>query len=176
MEVKETGIKGLYVIEPTIHKDDRGYFYESFNDKEFREKVCDTTFVQDNQSYSTKNVIRGLHYQKPPFEQAKLVRCVKGQIMDVAVDMRPDSETYLQYYGVILSEKNHKQFFIPRGFAHGFVVLTEEAVFQYKCDNFYNKDSEGGIHPFDPSLNIQWLINKEDAILSDKDKNRSFIV
>ena len=139
MEVIKTEIDGVVIIEPRIFKDDRGYFYESFSQREFEEKVCQTTFVQDNQSKSSYGVLRGLHFQKPPYCQSKLVRCIKGAVLDVAVDLRKGSPTFGKYVAVELSEDNHRQFFVPRGFAHGFAVLTEEAVFQYKCDNFYNK-------------------------------------
>ena len=138
MEVIKTEIDGVVIIEPRIFKDDRGYFYESFSQREFEEKVCRTTFVQDNQSKSSYGVLRGLHFQKPPYCQSKLVRCIKGAVLDVAVDIRKGSPTFGKYVAVELSEENHRQFFVPRGFAHGFAVLTPEAVFQYKCDNFYN--------------------------------------
>lgn len=172
MEVIKTPINGLVVIEPKLFMDERGYFFESFNQEEFNNKVVKTTFVQDNESRSTYGVLRGLHFQKPPYEQAKLVRCTRGAVYDVAVDLREDSPTYKQYYGVVLSEWNHRQFFLPRGFAHGFLVLTDNATFQYKCDNKYNKESEDGIYPFDAQLNINWGIEECDAILSDKDKAR----
>ena len=155
MEIIKTEIEGVVIIEPRIFKDDRGYFYESFSQREFEEKVCHTTFVQDNQSKSSYGVVRGLHFQKPPYTQSKLVRCIKGAVLDVAVE---------------LSEENHRQLFIPRGFAHGFAVLTPEAVFQYKCDNFYNKESEGAIAWNDPELAIDWRIPAEQVLLSEKDK------
>ena len=136
MEVIKTEIDGVVIIEPRIFKDDRGYFYESFSQREFEEKVCRTTFVQDNQSKSSYGVVRGLHFQKPPYSQSKLVRCIKGAVLDVAVDIRKGSPTFGKYVAVELTEDNHRQFFVPRGFAHGFAVLSEEAVFQYKCDNF----------------------------------------
>ena len=138
MEIQETKINGLYIIQPKIFNDNRGYFFESFNEKEFKEKIGDINFVQDNESKSTYGVMRGLHFQLPPHTQSKLVRCVKGQVLDVAVDLRKDSDTYGQHVSVLLTEDNHKQFFIPKGFAHGFVVLSEEAIFQYKCDDFYH--------------------------------------
>lgn len=175
MKVIKTPIDGLVIIEPKLFRDERGYFFESFNQEEFEEKVTKTTFVQDNESHSTYGVLRGLHFQKPPYEQAKLVRCTKGAVYDVAVDLREGSPTYKQHYGVILSEWNNRQFFLPRGFAHGFLVLTEEATFQYKCDNKYNKESEGGLYPFDTELNIDWGIGEYNAILSDKDRARKTI-
>ena len=170
MEVIKTEIEGVVIIEPRIFKDDRGYFYESFSQREFEEKVCKTTFVQDNQSKSSYGVLRGLHFQKPPYCQSKLVRCIKGAVLDVAVDIRKGSPTFGKYVAVELSEDNHRQFFVPRGFAHGFAVLTEEAVFQYKCDNFYNKESEGSVAWNDPELNIDWRIPFDKVLLSEKDK------
>ncbi len=170
MEVIKTEIDGVVIIEPRIFKDDRGYFYESFSQREFEEKVCRTTFVQDNQSKSSYGVLRGLHFQKPPYCQSKLVRCIKGAVLDVAVDIRKGSPTFGKYVAVELSEDNHRQFFVPRGFAHGFAVLTPEAVFQYKCDNFYNKESEGSVAWNDPELAIDWRIPAEKVLLSEKDK------
>ena len=170
MEVIKTEIDGVVIIEPRIFKDDRGYFYESFSQREFEEKVCRTIFVQDNQSKSSYGVLRGLHFQKPPYSQSKLVRCIKGKVLDVAVDIRKDSPTFGKHVAVELSEENHRQLFIPRGFAHGFAVLSDEAVFQYKCDNFYNKESEGAIAWNDPELAIDWRIPAESIILSEKDK------
>ena len=181
MEVIQTAIPGVVIIEPRIFEDARGYFFESFSQREFSEKVADIQFVQDNESKSTYGVMRGLHYQKPPYTQSKLVRVVKGTVLDVAVDVRKGSPTYGQHvrkgsptYGqhvaVELSAENHRQFFIPKGFAHGFVVLSDEAVFQYKCDNFYAPQSEGGISILDESLGIDWRIPMDKAILSDKDK------
>ena len=165
-----TSIEGVVIIEPRIFKDDRGYFYESFSQREFEEKVCHTTFVQDNQSKSSYGVLRGLHFQKPPYCQSKLVRCIKGAVLDVAVDIRKGSPTFGKYVAVELTEDNHRQFFVPRGFAHGFAVLTEEAVFQYKCDNFYNKESEGSVAWNDPQLAIDWRIPANKVLLSEKDK------
>lgn len=170
MEVIKTEIDGVVIIEPRIFKDDRGYFYESFSQREFEEKVCRTTFVQDNQSKSSYGVVRGLHFQKPPYCQSKLVRCIKGAVLDVAVDIRKGSPTFGKYVAVELTEDNHRQFFVPRGFAHGFAVLSEEAVFQYKCDNFYNKESEGSVAWNDPQLGIDWRIPAEKVLLSEKDK------
>ena len=171
MEVIKTEIEGVVIIEPRIFKDDRGYFYESFSQREFEEKVCKTVFVQDNQSKSSYGVLRGLHFQKAPYSQSKLVRCIKGKVLDVAVDIRKGSPTFGKYVAVELSEDNHRQFFVPRGFAHGFAVLSDEAVFQYKCDNYYNKESEGSIAWNDESLSIDWKIDMDKVILSEKDKN-----
>ena len=170
MEVIKTEIEGVVIIEPRIFKDERGYFYESFSQREFEEKVCRTTFVQDNQSKSSYGVLRGLHFQKPPHCQSKLVRCIKGAVLDVAVDIRKGSPTFGKYVAVELTEENHRQFFVPRGFAHGFAVLSEEAVFQYKCDNFYCKESEGAIAWNDPQLAIDWKIPADRVLLSEKDR------
>ena len=170
MEVIKTEIEGVVIIEPRIFKDERGYFYESFSQREFEEKVCRTTFVQDNQSKSSYGVLRGLHFQKPPYSQSKLVRCIKGAVLDVAVDIRKGSPTFGKYVAVELTEENHRQFFVPRGFAHGFAVLSDEAVFQYKCDNFYNKESEGSVAWNDPQLGIDWRVPADRIILSEKDK------
>lgn len=170
MEVIKTDIEGVVIIEPRIFRDDRGYFYESFSQREFEEKVCRTTFVQDNQSKSSYGVLRGLHFQKPPYCQSKLVRCIKGAVLDVAVDLRKGSPTFGKHVAVELTDENHRQLFVPRGFAHGFAVLSEEAVFQYKCDNFYNKESEGAIAWNDPELAIDWRIPADKALLSEKDK------
>lgn len=171
MEVIKTEIEGVVIIEPRIFHDDRGYFYESFSQREFEEKVCKTVFVQDNQSKSSYGVLRGLHFQKAPYSQSKLVRCIKGKVLDVAVDIRKGSPTFGKYVAVELSEDNHRQFFVPRGFAHGFAVLSDEAVFQYKCDNYYNKESEGSIAWNDESLSIDWKIDMDKVVLSEKDKN-----
>ena len=170
MEVIKTDIEGVVIIEPRIFKDERGYFYESFSQREFEEKVCRTVFVQDNQSKSSYGVLRGLHFQKPPYCQSKLVRCIKGAVLDVAVDIRKGSPTFGKYVAVELTEENHRQFFVPRGFAHGFAVLSEEAVFQYKCDNFYCKESEGSVAWNDPQLGIDWRIPFDKVLLSEKDK------
>lgn len=169
MEVIKTKIEGLVIIEPKVFKDARGYFFESFSQREFEEKVRPINFVQDNESMSTYGVMRGLHFQRPPYTQSKLVRCVKGRVLDVAVDIRKGSPTYGQHVAVELSEENHRQFFVPRGFAHGFAVLSETAVFQYKCDNFYAPEADGGIQLRDESLGIEWCIPIEKAILSEKD-------
>lgn len=169
MEIIKTNIEGVVIIEPRIFKDDRGYFFESFSQREFEEKVCKTTFVQDNESKSSYGVLRGLHFQKPPFAQSKLVRVIKGAVLDVAVDIRKGSPTFGQYVSVELTGENHRQFFIPRGFVHGFSVLSEEVIFQYKCDNFYSPQSEGAIAWNDPDLNIDWRIPAEKVVLSEKD-------
>lgn len=166
-------IEGLVVITPDVHRDDRGYFFESFKEKEFSENIGSVRFVQDNESFSRKGVVRGLHFQEGDDAQAKLVRCVRGVIFDVAVDLRPGSHTFGKYFKVLLSDKNKKQFFIPRGFAHGFSVLSDTAIFQYKCDNFYCPKSEGGYHPLSKSLSIDWGIPEDEMVLSEKDKNRA---
>lgn len=170
MEIIKTDIDGVVILEPRIFEDDRGYFYESFSQREFEENVCRITFVQDNQSKSSYGVVRGLHFQKPPYTQSKLVRCIKGAVLDVAVDIRKGSPTFGKYVAVELTEENNRQLFIPRGFAHGFAVLSEEAVFQYKCDNYYNKESEGAIAWNDSALNVDWRIPADKVILSEKDK------
>ena len=169
MEVLKTAIDGVVVIEPRLFRDERGYFFESFSQKEFDEKVRPICFVQDNESMSSYGVMRGLHFQKMPYTQSKLVRCVKGAVLDVAVDIRKGSPTYGQHVSVELTEENHRQFFIPRGFAHGFSVLSGTAVFQYKCDNFYAPQADGGISILDDSLGIDWKIPVNDAVLSQKD-------
>ena len=171
MEIIKTQIEGVLIIEPRLFKDERGYFFESFNQKEFEDKICKTTFIQDNESKSTYGVVRGLHFQKPPFAQSKLVRVVKGSVLDVAVDIRKDSPTFGQHVAVELTEDNHRQFFIPRGFAHGFSVLSKEVIFQYKCDNFYAPQSEGAIAWDDPELGIDWRISIDEILLSEKDKS-----
>ena len=169
MEVIKTGIEGVVIIEPRLFRDERGYFFESFSQREFDEKVGHVTFVQDNESMSSYGVMGGLHFQRPPFTQAKLVRCVKGAVLDVAVDIRKGSPTYGKHVAVELTEDNHRQFFIPKGFAHGFAVLSETAVFQYKCDEFYHPEAEGGISILDKELGIDWRIPADGAILSGKD-------
>lgn len=166
-----TKLKGCYILEPKVIFDERGYFMESFNEKRFQEGINEEIhFVQDNQSYSTKGVLRGLHYQTGEHAQAKLVRVLSGEVLDVAVDIRPDSETFGEYVSVLLSAENQKQFFVPRGFAHGFLVLSETATFFYKCDNFYNKESEGGIIYNDSKVNIDWQLSGEELIISEKDR------
>ena len=169
MEVINTTIDGVVIIEPKVFKDQRGYFFESFSQREFEAKVRKINFVQDNESMSSYGVMRGLHFQRPPYTQSKLVRCVKGKVLDVAVDIRKGSPTYGQHVAVELSEDNHRQFFVPRGFAHGFAVLSDTAVFQYKCDNFYAPQADGGISIKDESLGIDWKIPTDMAILSEKD-------
>ncbi len=173
MEVIKTDIEGVVIIEPRIFRDDRGYFFESFSQREFQEKVCNTVFVQDNESKSSYGVLRGLHFQKPPYAQSKLVRVIKGAVLDVAVDIRKGSPTFGQHVAVELTEDNHRQFFIPRGFAHGFSVLTDEVIFQYKCDNFYAPQSEGALAWDDPDLGIDWRLPAEKVILSEKDRHHS---
>ncbi|WP_320914344.1 dTDP-4-dehydrorhamnose 3,5-epimerase [Butyricimonas paravirosa] len=170
MKVIETEIEGVFILEPRVFGDDRGYFFESFSLKHFEEKVSKTVFVQDNESKSKYGVLRGLHYQLPPYTQAKLVRVVKGRVLDVAVDIRKGSPTFGKYVAVELSEENKLQFFLPKGFAHGFAVLSEEAIFQYKCDEYYAPDYEGAICYDDPDLEIDWRLPLEDIILSEKDK------
>lgn len=170
MNVIKTDIEGLVIIEPRLFRDARGYFFESFSEREFAEKVAPVKFVQDNESRSSYGVLRGLHFQKPPYAQAKLVRVVKGRVLDVAVDLRKGAPTYGKYVAVELSEDNHLQFFLPRGFAHGFCVLSDEVVFQYKCDNYYAPQSEGAVIWNDPDLGIDWRIPQEDVVLSDKDR------
>ncbi len=169
MKVTRTEIEGLAIIEPRVFQDSRGYFFESFSERDFAENVAPVKFVQDNESKSCYGVVRGLHFQKPPHAQAKLVRVVKGRVLDVAVDLRSGSPTYGKYHAVELTEDNHLQLFIPRGFAHGFCVLSEEAVFQYKCDGYYAPQSEGSVLWNDPDIGIDWGIPAEDAILSGKD-------
>lgn len=169
MNIIQTEIPGGIIIEPRIFEDARGYFFESFSQREFDEKVGPVIFVQDNESKSSYGVMRGLHFQRPPFTQAKLVRCVHGAVLDVAVDIRRGSPTFGQHVAVELTEDNHRQFFIPKGFAHGFAVLSDTAVFQYKCDEFYHPEADGGINILDDSLGIDWHIPAGKAILSDKD-------
>lgn len=173
MEVIKTNIEGVVIIEPRIFRDDRGYFFESFSQRDFQEKVCNTVFVQDNESKSSYGVLRGLHFQKPPHAQSKLVRVIKGAVLDVAVDIRKGSPTFGQHVAVELTEDNHRQFFIPRGFAHGFSVLTDEVIFQYKCDNFYAPQSEGALAWDDPDLGIDWRIPTDKVLLSEKDRHHS---
>lgn len=176
IEVKKTDIEGVLIIEPKVFGDARGYFLESFNAKEFAEKTgLNINFVQDNESMSSYGVMRGLHFQRPPFTQSKLVRCVKGAVLDVAVDIRKGSPTYGKHVAVELTEENHRQFFVPRGFAHGFAVLSETAVFQYKCDNFYAPQADGGISILDGSLGIDWRIPTDKALLSEKDTKHALL-
>lgn len=175
MIVLETSIEGVVIIEPRIFEDGRGYFFESFSQKEFDKMVRPITFVQDNESKSSYGVIRGLHFQRPPYTQSKLVRCVKGAVIDVAVDIRKGSKTYGQHVAVELTEDNHRQLFVPKGFAHGFAVLSKTAVFQYKCDEFYHPEADGGISILDDSLGIEWNIPTEEVILSEKDTYHSLL-
>ena len=175
MNIIETSIAGLVIIEPRIFEDSRGYFFESFSQREFDERVAKVVFVQDNESRSTYGVMRGLHFQRPPYTQSKLVRCVRGAVLDVVVDLRKGSPTYGQHVAVEITEQNHRQVFIPKGMAHGFAVLSETAIFQYKCDEFYHPESEGGISLLDPSLGIDWRIPREKAILSDKDTHHPLL-
>jgi len=171
MKFIETQLKGCYILEPNIFGDERGYFFESYNQRAFNEGIGqEVNFVQDNQSSSKYGTLRGLHYQKGGRAQAKLVRVLSGEVLDVAVDIRPDSETYGQHVAIKLNAENKKQLFVPRGFAHGFVTLSAHAEFFYKCDNFYNKESEGGIIYNDPKLNIDWVIDEDAIILSEKDR------
>ena len=169
MNIIKTALEGVVIIEPRIFEDPRGYFFESFSERDFNTQVREVRFVQDNESMSGYGVMRGLHFQCPPFTQSKLVRCVKGAVLDVAVDIRKGSPTYGQHVAVELTEDNHRQFFVPRGFAHGFAVLSDVAVFQYKCDNFYAPLADGGISILDDSLGIDWRIPTGKAILSEKD-------
>lgn len=172
MEIIKTDIAGVLIVEPTVYGDARGYFFESFNEREFREKTgFKVHFVQDNESKSSYGVVRGLHFQRPPHAQSKLVRVVRGEVLDVAVDIRPKSPSFGKHVAVRLSADNHRQFFLPKGFAHGFSVLSEDAVFQYKCDDFYAPDCEGAIAWDDPELGIDWMLPAEDVILSEKDRN-----
>ena len=178
MEVIKTEIEGVLIIEPRVFKDARGYFFESFSQRDFDAQVSpllghDVQFVQDNESMSSYGVVRGLHFQKPPFTQSKLVRCVVGRVLDVAVDIRQGSPTFGKHVAVELSEENHRQFFIAKGFAHGFAVLSETAVFQYKCDEFYHPEADAGIQLLDDSLGIDWQIPVEKMILSEKDRVRA---
>lgn len=175
MEIIDTSIPEVKILKPRVFNDSRGYFYESFSEREFQSEVSEVHFVQDNQSKSSFGVIRGLHFQEPPHAQAKLVRCVEGKVLDVAVDIRKGSPTYGKYVAVELSAENHLQLFIPHGFAHGFSVLSEEAVFQYKCDNYYCPASEGGLNLFDAEIGIDWRIPLDKAIISDKDSVREGI-
>ncbi len=170
MEIIKTEIEGVVIIEPRIFKDARGYFFESFSERDFFSLVKEVHFVQDNESRSSYGVLRGLHFQKPPFSQSKLVRVIRGAVLDVAVDIRKGSPTYGKHVAVELTEDNHRQFFIPRGFAHGFSVLTDEVIFQYKCDSFYAPQSEGAIAWDDPDLGIDWRIPADKVLLSEKDR------
>jgi len=171
MNLVKTKLDGLIVLKPTVFKDSRGYFMESYNQKNINKLLGNVNFVQDNESESSRGVLRGLHFQKPPYTQAKLVRCLKGSVLDVALDLRKDSKTYGIFETISLTEENKKQLFIPKGFAHGFIVLSKSAILSYKVDNYYNPESESGIIWNDPDLNIDWKINKNEIIVSEKDKN-----
>jgi len=171
MNLIKTTLDGLVVLKPTIFKDNRGYFMESYNQKNTNKLIGNVNFVQDNESESSRGVLRGLHFQKPPHSQAKLVRCLKGSVLDVVLDLRKDSKTYGIFETFLLTEENKKQLFIPKGFAHAFVVLSETAIFSYKVDNYYNADSESGVFWNDSYLNIDWKINKKEIIVSEKDKS-----
>ena len=171
MKIIETAIEDVVIIEPRLFKDERGYFFESFSQREFEEKIRKISFVQDNESKSSYGVLRGLHFQKPPYAQSKLVRVIKGAVLDVAVDIRKGSPTFGKHVAVELTEENHLQLFIPRGFAHGFSVLSQEVIFQYKCDNLYAPQSEGALAWDDSDLNINWRIPTNQIILSEKDKH-----
>lgn len=175
MNIISTDIEGLVILEPRVFADSRGYFFESYSKREFDEKIRTVDFVQDNESMSSYGVIRGLHFQTPPHAQSKLVRCVKGRVLDVALDIRKGSPTYGRHVAVELSADNHRQFFIPRGFAHGFAVLSETAVFHYKCDEFYHPEAEGGISIADESLGIDWRIPVDKALLSEKDRRNPLL-
>ena len=170
MTAIETKLKGCFIIEPQVFKDNRGYFFESFNQDSFNELIGEVIdFVQDNESFSSKGVLRGLHFQTGDYSQAKLVRVVKGKVLDVVVDMRKESPTFSKHFSIELSEENKTQLFVPRGFAHGFIVLSDTAIFSYKCDNFYNKASEQGLRYDDPSLGIDWMLSANEFIVSEKD-------
>lgn len=175
MNVIKTAIDGVYIIEPKVFTDARGYFFESFSQRDFEREIGNIQFVQDNESKSTYGVVRGLHFQRPPYAQAKLVRCVQGRVLDVVVDIRKNSPTYGQSVSVELTEDNHRQFFIPKGMAHGFAVLSQTAIFQYKCDEFYHPEVEGGILAMDEALQIDWQIPADAIILSDKDTKHSLL-
>ena len=174
MKFVNTPIEGLVIIEPTVFGDDRGYFLESYNKKEFEKAIGEISFVQDNESKSAKGVLRGLHFQKPPYAQAKLVRCIEGKVLDVVIDIRDESETYGQHFTTELSGENKKQLFIPRGFAHGFLVLSDSAIFAYKVDNSYASAYDTGIRWDDPILNIQWGVNASEVLVSEKDTKLPF--
>ena len=171
MNLIRTTLDGLVVLKPTVFKDNRGYFMESYNQKNINKLLGNVNFVQDNESESSRGILRGLHFQKPPYTQAKLVRCLKGSVLDVVLDLRKNSKTYGIYETILLTKENKKQLFIPKGFAHGFVVLSKSAIFSYKVDNYYNPDSESGVLWCDLDLNIDWKINKEEIIVSEKDEN-----
>lgn len=170
--ITETKFKGLYIFDPQVFEDERGYFFESYNAEVWKSSGIETIFVQDNESQSKFGTVRGLHYQIPDYAQSKLVRVTSGEVIDVVVDLRKNQETYGQYFSIILSQENKKQLLIPRGFAHGFATISDQATFNYKCDNYYNKESEFGIHPLDETLGIDWKIEAKNMILSEKDKDQ----
>lgn len=176
MNLIKTDIDGVVILEPRVFADERGYFFESYSQKIFEEKICNTTFIQDNESKSVYGVLRGLHFQKPPFAQSKLVRVIKGKVLDVAVDIRKGSPTFGKHVSIELTDENKRQFFVPRGFAHGFVVLSEEVIFQYKCDNYYSPQNEGALAWDDPTLGIDWKLPLDKIILSEKDKLNSNLI
>jgi dTDP-4-dehydrorhamnose 3,5-epimerase len=169
MKIINTELNGAFILEPTIFKDDRGYFFESYNKKEFDQAAGNVSFIQDNESFSSKGVVRGLHFQYPPYSQAKLVRCTEGEVLDIIVDLRPNSSTFKKWISVLLTSENKKQLFVPKGFGHGFVVLSENARFCYKVDSYYSKEHEGGIIFNDEELSIDWLLSKDELSLSRKD-------
>ena len=176
MNISPTPLAGCFLITPRVFNDERGHFFESYNQNAFNEAAgYEVDFVQDNQSFSTKGVLRGLHLQQGEYAQSKLVRVSQGEVQDIAIDLRKRSSTYGQYFSVILSAQNHQQLFIPKGFGHGFLVLSPSAIFQYKCDNYYNKESEGGLHYADPSINIKWELAEEELVVSGKDKELPFL-
>ena len=175
VKVTSTSIEGVVILEPEVFSDERGYFFESFSQREFEEKVCKTQFVQDNESRSVYGFLRGLHFQWPPHAHAKLVRVVKGRVLDIALDIRKGSPTFGRHVATELSDENRRQLFIPRGFAHGFAVLSDEVIFQYKCDNYYVREAEGGILWNDPALGIDWQLPETDVVLSEKDKNNALL-
>lgn len=174
MEIEETGFEGLLIVKPQVFKDARGFFFETYNEKRYKDAGIDYNFVQDNISSSQRGVVRGLHFQRPPYTQAKLVQVIEGRVLDVVVDLRHDQPTFGKWYAVELTGENHWQFMIPRGFAHGFSVLSEKAVFTYKCDNLYNPQSEGGVRFDDPTLNIDWRIDLKEALTSEKDTRHPY--
>lgn len=174
MEIEETGFEGLLIVKPQVFKDARGFFFETYNEKRYKDAGIDYNFVQDNISSSQRGVVRGLHFQRPPYTQAKLVQVIEGSVLDVVVDLRHDQPTFGKWYAVELTGENHWQFMIPRGFAHGFSVLSEKAVFTYKCDNLYNPQSEGGVRFDDPTLNIDWRIDLKEALTSEKDTRHPY--
>jgi len=176
MNISPTPLAGCFLITPRVFNDERGHFFESYNQNAFNEAAgYEVDFVQDNQSFSTKGVLRGLHLQKGEYAQSKLVRVSQGEVQDIAIDLRKRSSTYGQYFSVILSAQNHQQLFIPKGFGHGFLVLSPSAIFQYKCDNYYNKESEGGLHYADPDVNIKWELAEDELVVSGKDKELLFL-